>query len=135
MRFEERVENVLPVPNVFNTIAEMNALLSERVWVVSKAALDTERKAREWLKYHRFFESTGVSLRDIRFVRDRSRKLDACRELGITHFVDDGIKNLELLAGSVEHLYLFSGDFALQGVCAVRDWADLGYLLRESIEG
>ena len=122
-----------PVPNAFNTIAEMNELLRGRVWIVSKSAPATKSTARAWLKYHHFSETTGVGPRQVHFVRDRSGKLEKCRELGITHFVDDRLKNLEVLVGHIEHLYLFGGDAVSQGIIAVRDWVELGCLLRQSI--
>jgi len=121
-----------PLPNAFRVIAEMNELLRGRVWIVSKAGPGTERKIREWLKHHRFAELTGVGPQQVHFVRDRSEKLERCRQLGLTHFVDDQLKTLEILSGHVNHLYLFGGDSARSGIVAVQDWLELGGLLRQS---
>lgn len=126
-------ECIGPVPNALNTIAEMNELLQGRVWIVSKSAPATQRMTRVWLRSHRFAEITGVGAQQVHFVRDRSGKLEKCRELGITHFVDDHLKNLEVLVGQVEHLYLFGGDTDSQGIIAIRDWAELGRMLRKSL--
>jgi hypothetical protein len=123
---------VHPVPNAFSVIAEMNELLRDRVWIVSKSTPGTQRMTREWLKYHRFAELTGVGVQQVHFVRDRSEKLERCREFGITHFVDDQRKTLEVLSGHVKHLYLFGGDSARSGIVGVQDWLELGGLLRQS---
>jgi len=127
------LEAINPVPDALGVIAEMNELLHGRVWIVSKATRRTERMTREWLKRHRFFEMTGVSSERIFFVRERFRKRDICRELGITHFVDDRPRTLEMLQGFVKHLYLIGSDSRGCGITVTRDWLVLGRLLRQSI--
>lgn len=128
-------ESIRPVPGAFDAIAEMNGLLGGRVWIVSKASPGTERAVREWLRYHRFEEQTGLPPSRARFVRNRSGKLDVCRGLGITHFVDDRAETLEMLEACVEHLFLFGSGPAGDGIIAVGDWADLSRALRRSITG
>ena len=54
-------ESIRPIPGAFEAIAEMNRLLRGRVWIVSKASPGTERVVRDWLRYHRFEEQTGLS--------------------------------------------------------------------------
>ena len=126
-------EAICPVPDAFSVISEMNELLRGRVWIVSKAAPGTERMTREWLKVHRFAEKTGLKTQQVQFVRDRSGKLDKCRKLGITHFVDDQIKTLEMLSVCVKRLFLFGSGSAGSGVVVAQDWVELGRLLRQPI--
>ena len=78
------------------------------------------------------------SLNDInrmRFVRYRSGKLDVCRELGITHFVDDRAETLEMLRDCVEHRFLFGSGPTGDGIIAVGNWAELSRELRRSMTG
>lgn len=77
------------VPEAFEALKKLNDSLEGRVWVVSKCGLKTELKTREWMKHHDFHEKTGIPIERFRFVRTRPDKAPVCRELGITHFVDD----------------------------------------------
>jgi hypothetical protein len=129
------LDAIKPFPNAFKVIAEMSRLFLGRVWIVSKAGTATECKIREWLKVNRFPERTGVLFRQVYFVRDRTSKLDKCRELGVTHFIDDKIENLETLSAYVTHLYLLGRASANQGVVVAESWTKLGRLLRMSIVG
>jgi hypothetical protein len=122
-----------PVPNAFEVIAEMNELLSGRVWILSKAGRATESATREWLHSHGFAEHTVVPWERVLFVRERDGKLAKCQELCITHFIDDQLKNLETLTPVVEHLFLFGRCPANATVVAAADWIEMGRLLRQSL--
>ena len=88
---------------------------------------------REWFRVQRFVERTGVPPQQAHFVRDRAGKPTKCRELGITHFIDDQLENLEILSGVVWHLFLLGNNPTKPGVVAVKSWNELGPLLHQSI--
>jgi hypothetical protein len=43
----------------------------------------------------------------LRFCAERTDKEPICRELGITHFVDDKVHVVQILRHAVTHLFLF----------------------------
>jgi hypothetical protein len=103
------------------------------VWIVSKAGASTEAKTRGWLKSVGFFASTGMNAGNVRFCRTRPDKAPICRELGITHFIDDKIHVMQILRETVPHLFLF-GDEVAETNCPpwathVRRWSDVPALI------
>lgn len=99
--------NTQPYPGAFETIAKLVQLYDGRVWLVSKAGPRTQEKTRLWLEHHQFYERTGIGKQQVRFCRQRHEKADHCRELQITHFIDDRIQVLRHLRYLVPKLYLF----------------------------
>lgn len=98
-------------PDAFQTLAwAVRERFGGRVHLVSVAGPNTQRKTREWFEHHRFHEVTGIPRDHVHFVRRRFEKTAVCRELGITHFVDDRLEVLGYLHPMVPHLYLFEGD-------------------------
>lgn len=79
----------------------------DRVWLISRCDEPRERVLSEWLERQNFFGSTGVPRRQVRFCRERHEKAIICKELGVTHFIDDRLEVLGHLVGIVPHLYLF----------------------------
>jgi hypothetical protein len=79
----------------------------DRVWLVSRCDEPRERVLSEWLERQNFFGATGVPRAQVRFCRERHEKAIICKELGITHFIDDRLEVLSHLVGAVPHLYLF----------------------------
>jgi hypothetical protein len=71
-----------------------------------------------WLDRHDFFRETGVARERIRFCRERRDKATICRELGITHFVDDRHDVLGPLVGIVPHLFLLQSRGTDPGLAA-----------------
>jgi hypothetical protein len=67
------------------------------------------------------------------FCRQRHEKAAICRELGLTHFIDDRLEVLSHLLGTVPHLYLFrsrAGDVDrfrrfLPHVRMINQWSEL----------
>src|SRR5689334_18913640 len=58
-----------------DTIARLVRCFSpENVWLVSKCGQKVERRSRLWLARHRFFETTGIPPKNLRFCRDRAHK-------------------------------------------------------------
>jgi hypothetical protein len=60
----------------------------------------------KWLERHHFFGSTGIPSNRVLFCRERHEKATICRQLGLTHFIDDRLEVLSHLVGMVPHLYL-----------------------------
>jgi len=130
--------HVSPVEGALVTIAR---LVSQRfetaVWLVSRCDQDAEQPILEWLERNGFFRVTGVSRNRVRFCRERRTKAAICRELDITHFIDDRLEVLSHLVDIVPNLYLLrsrAGDPArfhhiLSRVHVVTRWSDMIELL------
>jgi hypothetical protein len=97
-------------PEIDGAIASIAELVQrrfgDRVWLVSRCDEPRERVLMAWLTERGFFRATGVPRDHVRFCRQRDEKAIICRELGITHFVDDRLEVLGHLIGVVPHLYL-----------------------------
>jgi hypothetical protein len=78
-----------------------------QVWLVSKAHTRMQEKTRLWLRHHAFFERTGIAPGNLRFCFERHEKAGHCRDLGLTHFVDDRLDVLGHLEGVVAQRFLF----------------------------
>lgn len=96
-----------PYDGMFEALPSLVQHFEGRVWLVSKARSRMEHKTRCWLAHHRFFERTGIQADHLRFCVERHQKADHCRELGITHFIDDRLDVLGHLDGVVRHRFLF----------------------------
>lgn len=119
---------------VFQAVHECVVASGGAVWIVSKAGSRTEARTREWLRKVEFYERTGMSPANLRFCRSRPDKAPICRDLGITHFIDDKIHVMQILRGIVPHLFLFGAE-CRRGECPpwatpVPRWCDLPRLAR-----
>ena len=106
----ERALETPPYPNMFEVVPQLVGRFGGRAWLVSKAGARIEERTRRWLDHHRFFERTGIIPDNVRFCRDRPAKVPICRELRLTHYIDDRLDILESLRGVVPHLYLFGSE-------------------------
>ena len=98
---------VVAVEGAFEAIADLvRRRFGERVWLVSRCDEPSEPVLLEWLEQRGFFGVTGVARERVRFCRQRHEKAAICRQLRITHFVDDRLEVLGHLVGLVPHLYL-----------------------------
>jgi hypothetical protein len=103
-------EDMLSTPamaGAFEALQRLSDRLDGRVWIISKCGPDVQARTDRWLAYHRFFEVTAIDPGHIRFCLRRAEKADHCKELQITHFVDDHPEVLNYLEGIVPHLFLF----------------------------
>ncbi len=96
-----------PYESMFDAVAPLVEKFEGRVWLVSKCGPSVQAKSRAWLQHHRFFGRTGIAPANLRFCLQRPQKADHCRELGITHFIDDRSDVLHHLEGLVPNRYLF----------------------------
>ena len=122
-----RIDDALATPpyeGVFDVLPDLVQRFDGRVWLVSKARPRTQEKTRLWLAHHQFFQRTGIPADHLRFCLERPQKADHCRELEITHFVDDRWDVLQHLEGVVEHRYLFGpqATATYRGVRFVESW-------------
>jgi len=124
------IEHALATPpydGMFDVLPEIVRYFQGRVWLVSKARKSVQEKTRRWLVHQRFFERTGITAGNLRFCLERVEKAERCRELGITHFIDDRQDVLHHMAGIVEHRYLFGpqADRAPADLVRVESWSSV----------
>jgi hypothetical protein len=103
----DRAMQTPPAPGALPAIARLARAFDGAVWLVSKCGPRTQAKTRRWLDHWSFWTTTGVARGHLRFCLERRDKALHCRELGITHFIDDRLDVLEHLRGLVPRLYLF----------------------------
>ncbi|MFC8527083.1 hypothetical protein [Nocardia sp. NPDC057227] len=96
-----------PEPHAFEVLARLVARFEQRAWLISKCGPRIEARTREWLAHNDFHARTGVPDGNLRFCRARPEKAVHCRELGITHMIDDRLDVHRALRGLVPHLYLY----------------------------
>jgi hypothetical protein len=130
--FGEDFPRTTPVPGAFTALRQLNRRSAGRVFLVSKCGTGTERRTRRWLRYHRFRTATRIPTRNLRFCRERREKVGKCRDLGVTHFVDDRLEILGLpedvahrflLNPSLEEVQRYEG--YLPRVRRVASWGEL----------
>ena len=118
-----------PYDGMFEAVPRLVALFGGRVWLVSKAGPKVQEKTRHWLQHHAFFERTGIAPDNLRFCLERPQKAHHCRELGITHFIDDRPDVLMHLQGLVPHRFLFGPQkkrSTVSGIVPVPTWVQAG---------
>jgi hypothetical protein len=114
-----------PLAGCMEGLRALVSLFLGNVWIISKASRQTEEKTWAWIKHHRLAEITGIDLTRVRFCRERSVKADICREIGVSHYIDDQLRVLELLRDCVRYrLWFTSGpsETPLPGLVTVQDW-------------
>ena len=122
-----------PYAGMSDAVPELARRFGHRVWLVSKCGPRVQEKSRRWLQHHRFFERTGIPAANLRFCLERPQKAIHCRELGITHFIDDRADVLEHLEGIVPNRFLFGpqrSPHVPRGMVALPRWADALALVR-----
>jgi hypothetical protein len=114
-----------PYTGMFDALPELVRLFGGRAWLVSKCGPSVQEKTRRWLEHHDFHARCGIPADHVRFCLQRPQKADHCRELGITHFIDDRVDVLQHLNGIVPRRYLFGPQRAATtaaGVTPCIDW-------------
>lgn len=96
-----------PYDDMFDVVPALVERFGGAVWIVSKCGPRIQERTLRWFGHHRFFERTGIRPDRVRFCLQRPEKAVHCRELGITHFIDDRVDVLEPMAGIVPLRYLF----------------------------
>jgi hypothetical protein len=104
---EEEMLETPAMKGSFDALKRLCRVVEGNVWIVSKCGPAVQARTERWLLHHRFFDATGIASDHLRFCRRREEKAFHCRELAITHFVDDRQDVLRHLVGLVPHLFLF----------------------------
>lgn len=104
-----------------------------RVWIFSKAGERMQTRTLAWLQTVDFYARTRLDRNHVRFCHEREEKESICRELKISHFVDDRIHVMQILRDAVARLYLF-GEQGRERYCPpwatfVTKWAQLPKLV------
>ncbi len=112
---------------MFDAVPHLVRMFNGQVWLVSKAGPRVQEKTRHWLRHHSFFERTGILPANLRFCLERHQKAWHCRELGITHFIDDRPDVLTHMDGVVCNRFLFGPQkkpHSPAGIVPIPSWAD-----------
>jgi hypothetical protein len=119
--------NTPPYEDMFDVVPALVSRFGGRVWIVSKCGQRIQERTMQWFDRHRFFDRTGIDRRNVRFCLTRPEKALHCREIGITHFIDDRTDVLEAMIGVVPNLYLFGPQQApaAPGMQHLASWKDV----------
>jgi len=123
----ELAVRMIPTEGCFESLKKLSSQFLGKICIISKATPEIRRKTWEWIRYNEFTQRTGIEPAHIRFCRDRRGKIDLCKELGVSHYIDDQIAVLDLLEGTVSHRYLFSNEERTSipdGIIRVYGWDD-----------
>ena len=103
--FSDRYLEVPLVPGVVASLTRLRARFAGHIYLIS-TNIRRRPQALEILEKHRILDLVG---RDhVLMCETDAAKADACREIGISHFVDDRIEVLDLMT-TVTRRYLFGG--------------------------
>lgn len=96
------------VPGAIDSIAELvKRYGSESIWLVSKCFARMQMQSRIALEQNDFFSKTGADPYRVAFCVNRGDKAPICKQLHVTHFIDDRLEILGTLS-SVEYKYAFA---------------------------
>lgn len=114
--FDRSVSPSIPFKDSFRVIKRLvdERFGAENVYIVSKVNDEQKLRALTRLAEYKFFETTGIPVGNLYFCPERRDKGSICKELGITHFVDDRVEVFHHLTDFVSHCYLFRGNLERQ---------------------
>ena len=120
-----------PYEGMFDVVPALVSRFNGQVWIVSKCGPRVQERTLQWFAHHRFFERTNIDPYNVRFCLKRPEKAGICREIGITHFIDDRTDVLGPMIGVVPNLYLFGPQRgpADDGMEPVLSWGDVARAL------
>ena len=107
----------------------------DAIHLISQCDEQVQAAKLDWFRAKRFHTRTGVTPDRVHFVRKPEDKAALCKELGVTHFVDDRPHILMHALGVVPNLFVFNPDPAELGrhplvAVAAREVVDWDALLR-----
>ncbi len=115
-----------PSPGALEGVRDLVAAFAGQAWLISKAGPTVQAKTMKWFDHWDFYATTGLPKDRVRFCLRRWQKAEHCREVKITHFIDDRLDVLEHLRDLVPRLYLFGEQPGHDGspdwVTPVLDW-------------
>ena len=134
----EKALKTPPSPGAFDGVRDLVEAFGGQAWLISKAGPNVQDKTKHWLRHWDFYGVTGLPRHHLRFCLQRAQKAGHCKQLCITHFIDDRLDVLEHLRGLVPNLYLFGEqpglDRAPDWVTPVIDWHETpGFVRRDLV--
>jgi hypothetical protein len=120
-----------PSPNVFEGVSALVEAFDGNVWLVSKAGANVQFKTKAWLRHWDFFAETRLPRTNVRFCLRRSEKAGHCKQLRLSHFIDDRLDVLQHLRPIAPHLYLFGEQPRLNDI---PDWVTHVPNWRQTVE-
>ena len=115
----------LEQPDALDCLRRLVKITAGQCWIISKASRSTQAATREWLGAIDFYKRTTFLSSNLVFCAKRSEKRGLCRELGISHFVDDSREVIESLVGIVPNLALFASTEVVHGAENIPNWKAL----------
>jgi hypothetical protein len=103
----EEAVNSPATPGMWPVVSGLVSAFGGRVFIISKCGTTVQNKTRKWLEHNEFHEQTGLPRANVRFVRKRADKAPVCRELGVTHMIDDRLGVHRAIYTIVPNRYLF----------------------------
>ena len=110
-----------PSPGAFEGVSMLVQAFEGRAWLISKAGPRVQDKTKRWLRHWDFHGVTALPRDHVRFCLERQQKVGHCKQLCITHFIDDRLDVLQYLRGLVPRLYLFGEQPRLD---EIPDWVE-----------
>ena len=101
---------MLATPEMAGAVETINRLVDlfdGQAWLISKCGPRVQARTLCWLEAHDFHRRTALPPDHIRFCRTRADKRIHCRELALTHFIDDHPEVHAAIRGTVDHQYFF----------------------------
>ena len=101
-------DNFLETPEVTGAFEAIRSLRKsfDSIQFISHCSDENRARFIGWLKVHNFYKETGSKLENMTFCLSRSDKAPICKDLRITHFIDDRLEVLHSLT-TVQNKYLF----------------------------
>jgi hypothetical protein len=125
------------VNGAFETIKYLNKIFgAENIFLISKCGNKLKEKTLKWLEFNNFYKITGFLENNIYFCYDKESKVQICKNLKISHFIDDRDDVLWNMIGTVDHLLLFNPYFTskYQDFCEpfkkMMGWRNIYYYFR-----
>lgn len=117
----ERALRTPPSPGAFEGVSRLVQAFEGQAWLISKAGPRVQDKTKRWLRHWDFHGVTKLPSNHVRYCLERQHKVGHCKQLCITHFIDDRLDVLQYLHGLVPRLYLFGEQPRLD---EVPDWVE-----------
>lgn len=100
-------EERLYLPDALRVIKRLIADESTRIYIISKVNEEEKKMVSEWLDKNNFYGDVGLTKEDVFFCQERNQKGNICRDLGVTHHIDDRPEVMAHLDPSIKK-YLFN---------------------------
>lgn len=127
------------MPDAFRVLRRLrDERFGENILLVTRCWRVVQEKRIEWLDHHNFYERIGIPRVRPLYCWTPQYKAVVCRNLFISHFIDDDPRELIHLGGLIPNLILFRPDqryvdeyarFVEQDTIRVESWQEIEKLL------